>query len=128
MSSNESETRVCSFSLVWIYWMNQLGMRGLFKRDWCVHETNKSRKLLTSNYRPVSLTSVISKVLEKIIRRRIVEHLTDRGLLADRQHGFMAKRSCLSNVYASLTRSIKDLIEESMWRFVTWTLERRLIR
>lgn len=55
-----------------------------------------------ANYRPVSLTSVILKVLERIIRDRIVEHLTGNNLLSAAQHGFRRNKSCLTNLLCFL--------------------------
>ena len=55
-----------------------------------------------SNYRPVSLTSVLSKVLERIVRDRVMEHLTETGQLNDAQHGFLPKRSCATQLLSSL--------------------------
>ena len=49
-----------------------------------------------SNYRPISLTSVIIKVLERIIRKQIVAFLVSKGYLNPTQHGFREGRSCLS--------------------------------
>ena len=49
-----------------------------------------------SNYRPISLTSVIIKVLERIIRKQIVVFLISKGYLNPPQHGFREGRSCLS--------------------------------
>jgi len=46
-----------------------------------------------SNYRPVSLTSVVSKILEKIIRDGVVEHLHKNNLLSKNQFGFVKHRS-----------------------------------
>ena len=47
-----------------------------------------------SNYRPISLTSVTSKLLEKIVSNHLTKHLNDNNLLNDNQHGFRKKRSC----------------------------------
>ncbi len=49
-----------------------------------------------SNYRPISLTSVLSKVFEKILRNHILEHFAP--LCYRQQHGFQPKKSCLSNL------------------------------
>ena len=49
-----------------------------------------------SNYRPISLTSVIIKVLERIVRKQIVAFLISKGYLNTTQHGFGGGRSCLS--------------------------------
>ena len=51
---------------------------------------------LPSNYRPVALTSHIVKVFERVVRKWLVAHLEDNELLPDGQHGFRAKRSCLT--------------------------------
>ena len=53
------------------------------------------------NYRPVSLTSTVSKVMESIIREHIVQHLTDNTLITDAQHGFRKKKE-LPNQYVVL--------------------------
>ncbi|XP_042886752.1 uncharacterized protein LOC122262709 [Penaeus japonicus] len=45
------------------------------------------------NYRPVSLLSSVSKVLEKIISSRISDHLKRNHLLCSRQFGFRKQRS-----------------------------------
>ncbi len=50
------------------------------------------------NYRPISLTSVVGKMLESIIRDKIVSYLESYSLIRDSQHGFRYKRSCLSNL------------------------------
>ena len=51
-----------------------------------------------SNYRPVSLTSVLCKVLESFIRDAIVKHMTDYNLYASCQHGFRNRRSCVTQL------------------------------
>ena len=53
----------------------------------------KGNRAETSNYRPISLTPVISKLLEHIIHSHIMKHLEQHHILADHQHGFRAKRS-----------------------------------
>jgi ribonucleases P/MRP protein subunit RPP40 len=64
----------------------------------------KGSKDQTSNYRPVSLTSQISKLFESILRDILVDHLEKNALLADSQHGFRRGRSCLSNVLVFLDK------------------------
>ena len=53
----------------------------------------KGKKSDPSNYRPVSLTCIASKVLEHIVHSRVMKHLSKYGVLTDYQHGFWAKRS-----------------------------------
>ncbi len=53
----------------------------------------KGSKKEPGNYRPVSLTSVVCKQLEKLIRTRILDHMMNNELLSDSQHGFLPGRS-----------------------------------
>ena len=48
----------------------------------------KGNKSVTGNYRPVSLTSVVCKCLERIIGAQIVEHLKRNHLLSTLSMGF----------------------------------------
>jgi len=52
-------------------------------------------KELIVNYRPVSLTSLIGKACETVIRDAILDHLDRHQLIADSQHGFRKGSSCL---------------------------------
>ena len=62
----------------------------------------KGNRSEASNYRPVSLTSVICKVLERILRDVIMVHLVSNGLLSESQHGFVPKKSCTTNLLETL--------------------------
>ena len=50
------------------------------------------------NYRPVSLTSVICKLLETNIRDHMMDFLIKHKLINPTQHGFLKVRSCLTNL------------------------------
>ena len=50
------------------------------------------------NYRPVALTSHLTKVFERVVRKSLVAHLEKHGLLPDGQHGFRALRSTLTQL------------------------------
>ena len=64
-----------------------------------------------ANYRPVSLTSQICKVMESIVRDQMLEHLECYDLLSDHQHGFREGRSCLSNLLTTLEDWTKKIDE-----------------
>jgi len=51
----------------------------------------------SGNYRPVSLTSVVCKLLESIIRDQILDYL-NQVVFTTAQHGFVKGRSCLTNL------------------------------
>jgi hypothetical protein len=63
------------------------------------------------NYRPVSLTSILCKVLESFIRDAIVNYMTDCSLYTKCQHGFRKGRSCttqLLEVMEDFTKYLDD--------------------
>ena len=53
-----------------------------------------------SNYWPVSLTSVVCRTLEHLVRSDIMKHMWENKLLSDYQHGFVEGRSCTSQLLA----------------------------
>ena len=61
----------------------------------------------SENYRPVSLTSVICKLLERLIKDHMVEFLVKHKLLNSSQHGFLKARSCLTNMLCFLEEITK---------------------
>jgi hypothetical protein len=73
---------------------------GRSPQDWKLADvtpiSKKGTKGDPGNYRPVSLTSVPCKVLESIVR--IMNHLLDKDLIGESQHGFMPDRSCATNL------------------------------
>ena len=46
-----------------------------------------------TNYRPISLLPVLSKILEKIVANQLTEYLETNNLLSETQHGFRPKLS-----------------------------------
>ena len=59
------------------------------------------------NYRPVSLTSVICKLLESIIRDHMMDFLIKHKLINPSQHGFLKAKSCLTNLLCFLEKITK---------------------
>ena len=49
---------------------------------------------IVDNYRPISLLLTISKVLERIVYRRVYKFLNDTGQIYESQYGFREKHSC----------------------------------
>ena len=62
-----------------------------------------------ANYRPISLTSIVCRVSESLIREIIEAHLTLNNLIVKQQHGFMRGKSCATNLLESL-----DIITASL--------------
>ena len=70
---------------------------------------NVGERSATKNYRPVSLLSVVSKVFEKLVNNRIVDHLEKCGLFPDFQYGFRSSRST-----AGLLTVVSDRIARAL--------------
>ena len=72
--------------------------------------TQKESHALPANYRPVSLTSHIIKIFERLLRKRLVSYLEANELLCNNQHGFRSGRSCLTQ----LLHHFDDILENLM--------------
>ena len=72
---------------------------------------NVGERSTAKNYHPVSLLSVVSKVFEKPVRNRIVDHLENCGLSSDFQYGF--RSSCST---ADLLTVVSDRIARAFNR------------
>ena len=57
-----------------------------------------------SNYRPVSLTPILCKVLERVVRKEMVSYLFDNNIIPKNQHGFLSKKSTVSNLIECLDK------------------------
>ena len=67
---------------------------------------NVGERSTAKNYHPVSLLSMVSKVFEKLVNNRIVDHLEKCGLFSDFKYGFRSSRST-----ADLLTVVFDRIE-----------------
>ncbi|KAK1207000.1 LIN1 transcriptase, partial [Pygoscelis papua] len=71
----------------------------------------KGRKEDPGNYRPVSLTLVPGKIMERFILRALMRQVRDNQGIRPSQHGFMRGRSCLTNLisfYDQVTRLVDE--------------------
>ena len=62
-------------------------------------------KSLASNYRPVSLTFVIYKMLEHIIKDHLLHYFNQNNFFTSRQHGFRPFNSCVTHNLSRLWRT-----------------------
>jgi len=61
------------------------------------------------NYRPVSLTSILCKVMEGLIREVMMQYLVSNNLLAPQQHGFVPKKACVTNLLETMYSVTSEL-------------------
>ena len=73
---------------------------GCIPKEWklahVVPVHKKGSKENIENYRPISLTSLVMKTFERILKDEILLHTNH--LLDSRQHGFLSKKSCTTNM------------------------------
>ena len=72
---------------------------------------NAGERSTAKSYRPVSLLSLVSKVFEKLVYNRIVDHLEKSGLFSDFQYGFRSSPST-----ADLLTVVSDRIAKNFNR------------
>ena len=72
---------------------------------------NVGERSTAKNYSPVSLLSVVSKVFEKLVNNRMVDHQEKCGLFSDFQYGFRSSRST-----ADLLTVVSDTIAKAFDR------------
>ena len=77
---------------------------GIFPGDWklanIVPIFKKGKRDFVENYRPISLLPVISKVLERCVLAGLRDHISH--LIIREQHGFLAGRSCVTQLTSVL--------------------------
>lgn len=64
-----------------------------------------------TNYRPISLLSVISKVLEKLMNNRLKNYLEKKKLLSNNQYGFRSMR-CTEDAVLGVSEHITKTLDE----------------
>jgi hypothetical protein len=88
---------------------------GELPEDWklatvvAIHK--KGNKSDVKNYRPVSLTCILCKVMESFIRDHIMEHFFINKLFTNKQYGFIKGRSTALQLLALLDKWTQDLEE-----------------
>ena len=71
------------------------------------------KKSSVENYRPISVTSICCRAMEKIIRNAIVNHLETNNLLSEFQHGFRKGKSCTTQLLECIEDWTKILDENN---------------
>ena len=90
---------------------------GCFPASWkfstvCPVYKNAGDRQAPSQYRPISLLSIISKLFESIINEQIMLHLSKGNLLCDFQYGFRASRST-ADVLTVITHRISGALDRT---------------
>ena len=90
---------------------------GIFPDLWkyaVVTPIQKSKESMElTNFRPISVLPVLSKVLERVVYDQLLSHLSTFDLLSDKQSGFRPQCST-QDVFLHVTECWRDAIDRSM--------------
>lgn len=76
-----------------------------------VHKGNGAPTSSVASYRPISTTSIVCRTMERILNKRLLQHLEQHSLLSPCQHGFRPGRSCESAL-ASTVHMLSSSLDE----------------
>lgn len=69
-----------------------------YKKAYVTPLYKKGDRAQPVSYRPVSLTSHVMKIYERILRKTMVNYIEDNNILSSKQHGFRSGKSCLTQL------------------------------
>ena len=97
---------------IWRIWKNSLES-GIIPPDLKMQYISpifkKGDKAKAANYRPISLTSHIIKIFERILRKNIILYLETNNIITDTQHGFRSGRSCFTQLLDHMENIFQNL-------------------
>ena len=86
---------------------------GCISGDWKLATVStifwKGSKKMAENYRPVSLTSIVCKLLEYVVREAVLDHLCCNNLLSNKQFSFISGRSTTLQLLTFLDECVKTM-------------------
>ena len=75
---------------------------GVVPSQWLEASVTAIHKKVLKNYfkhyRAVSITSIICKLMESIVRDKLVCHMVKNNCFSDKQHGFVPSRNCVTDL------------------------------
>ena len=74
----------------------------------------KDNKDDPSNYRPISILPILSKLLERHVANYLFEFLTNHDLLATRQSGFRPKHSCETAMHLMVDEWVSHMFQSEI--------------
>ena len=95
--------------LIWRDSLDRGYVPKIYKQQHITPVHKKASKAEAENYRPISLTSHVIKIFERLVRKHIVQHLEINQLICKNQHGFQKCKSCLTQLLPHIDYIIKNL-------------------
>ena len=102
-----------TYSDIWKRLFNSTLKTGVLPVDWkrafITPIYKKGSRHLHENDRPISLTAILCKIMERFVRDQVVTHLLEEKLLSNKQYGFIAGRSTIAQLLLYLGECIKKV-------------------
>ena len=89
--------------------INQAQLPNIWKEANVSPILKKGDRTDPANYRPISLTCVICKILDHIVASNISKHFENLKILYDLQHGFRDKQSCETQLIMLIDELSKNM-------------------
>ena len=71
----------------------------------------KGARNRAENYRPISLTSIVCKIMESFVKDAIMTHLRSENLLSTKQYGFISGRSTVTQLLRYLDKCVGAIVD-----------------
>ena len=95
--------------------LNMILDSGTMPKDWKLAFVTpiykKESKNVAENYRPISLTSDLCKIMESFIREHVLKHLLKNRLLSNKQYGVINGRSTTTQLLYYLDQGVVTIAE-----------------
>ena len=69
----------------------------------------KGNRSSPANYRPISLTSIVCKILQHVVHSSVINHFERNNIPTDSQHGFRKRRLCETQLLLTIDNLAKGL-------------------
>ena len=94
--------------------LNKTMGEGCIPQDWIKAYVSpifkKGARNKAENYRPISLTSIVGKLMEYFVRDSIMTHMRAENLLSSKQYGFINGRSTTTQLLSYLDKCIDTIV------------------
>ena len=70
----------------------------------------KGARNRAENYRPISLTSIVCKLMESLIKEHVLNHIIENNLISPKQFGFISGRSTVTQLLHYLDKCIDTMV------------------
>ena len=95
---NCKESLAKPIHLLWFRSMEKSDVPDFYKFSHVFPLHKKYSRAFAANYRPISLTSHVVIVFERVLRKKMVYYLELNDLICSKQHGFRPGQSCLTQL------------------------------